>query len=207
MKKIIVALAMALFASTSYAAVAGSAHDFNASTTYDTDKSSRCVYCHVPHNAETWAGTALWATQQPTLANFDWYSAQDYVVLEANVDERESLTCLACHADSAQANADLLNDISGTKNLGFDLTNDHPVGALWNSVTSPSHSLKAFPITIGRDTITSETYIQCATCHAVHGTSTYTIQTRAMLYGPGNSGVAGTGHPADTEFCGICHSR
>jgi hypothetical protein len=201
MKKILVALAIAAFASTSYAVVENSAHDFNASATYGVAKASRCVYCHVPHAAQTWANTALWATGQAT-GTFDYYSAEGLVVTGISV--KESQTCLACHADGTTATTGLAAAITGAKNVEYNLKNDHPIGT--EVVMTPGSGGMKNPLVIGRHTIVGGETVECATCHSVHGLSGYTIEGRKLLYGPGNSGLA-SGWPSTTDFCNVCHTR
>jgi hypothetical protein len=200
---------MALLATTSYAKVENSAHDFDrAGGTFGVGMESMCSYCHVPHRAQSWANTALWATQDPnTNGTFEYYSSANLAASSIQVEG--SQTCLACHADGATATTGLSQAVSGNLNVGYDLRNDHPIGIAYNAAGGGvSHSLRAFPVTLGRTTFTTGgTYtVECATCHSVHGLSNRTIQTRALLYGPGASADA-AGWPSDTDFCLICHDR
>jgi len=202
MKKILVALAIAAYASTSFATVENSKHDFNASTTYSVGLASRCQYCHVPHAAKTWANVALWATNAATGGTFEYYSNADTKV--TSVDVAASQTCLACHADGTIATTGLAAVVAASANVGFDLRNDHPIGA--EITMTPGSGGMKDPLVIGRHTVVAGDTVECAVCHSVHGLSSYTIETRKLLYGPGNSGVA-TGWPASTDFCGVCHTR
>jgi hypothetical protein len=199
MKKILVALAIAAFASTSFATVENSKHDFNFSSTYSSNKASRCVYCHVPHNAQEWANVALWATGQAT-GTFDLYSNSDYKVTSVAV--AESQTCLACHADGTTATTGLAANVAASANVGYNLRNDHPIGA---EVVIGTSGMKS-PIVLGRHSPVVGDSVECATCHSVHGLSSYTIQGRKLLYGPGDSGNT-AGHPSTVDFCGLCHTR
>jgi hypothetical protein len=203
MKKILVALAFAAYASTSFALVENSAHDFNFSTTYSTNKASRCQYCHVPHNAATWASTALWATS-PASGTLTFYSAG-----VTTIDVKRSQTCLACHADDTVVPTDVDgNDLLAqavAKTVGYDLRNDHPIGD--QIFVIPGYDGIKDPLILGRTTFTvaAQRTLQCATCHSVHGNSGYTIENRALLYGPGNNGASQW--PDTTDFCTICHTR
>jgi hypothetical protein len=209
MKKILVALALAAFASTGYAAVENSKHDFNFSTTYSTNKASRCQYCHVPHNAADWAETGLWATEQFT-GSLTLYSGI------TSIDLAKSQTCLACHADASVAPVDLAGNnvlaapVADSAIVGDDLTDDHPIGAETlitpgsNGMKNPTGGLK-----IGRQTMDpavpeSLRTVECSLCHSVHGLSDYTINGRKLLYGPGSTPG---GHANNTDFCNICHTR
>jgi hypothetical protein len=205
MKKILVAAALALFATASFAKVENSKHDFNYSSTYSQALASRCSYCHVPHAAKTWANVALWATNQASGGTFEFYSNTDYKVTSVSV--AESQTCLACHADGTIATTGLKAQVAASANVGFDLRNDHPIGAEVALGGNTSASVLA-TVVIGRHTYSAADAgtVECAVCHSVHGTSSYTIQGRKLLYGSGNSGNA-AGHASTTDFCAICHTR
>jgi hypothetical protein len=213
MKKILIALALAAFASTSYAAVENSKHDFNFQGSYSTSKASRCQYCHVPHHSATWADTALWAISEPDTSGYSLWTTV------GTLDPARSVTCLACHGDATTPPLELdgttqvLGQAMATSAvLGPDLTNDHPIGSAF-MVEPGAHGIKDVPeIKIGRATITKATSstwrsVECALCHSVHGQSTYTIAGKKLLYGPGNSGVATGWDPLTVDFCNICHSR
>ena len=194
---------MALFATTSYAKVENSAHDFNKSTTYGVNKASRCQYCHVPHNAQTWANTALWATAEGTTTYTYWSTGMTI----GDLDTKRTRTCLACHGDGSVNVTGLKAAVSGTTLVSEgngNLANDHPVGS--NTRISTAGGMQPMPFLIGRSTISagSTRTVECATCHSVHGPSDYTIIGRKLLYG---SGAVSGGHPNSTDFCTISHDR
>jgi hypothetical protein len=213
MKKILVALALAAFASTGSALVENSKHDFNFSGTYKLGvdgKASRCSYCHVPHNAATWAETGLWATQAgPAVTLFSGITS---------IDAARSQTCLACHADAASPPLDLAGNavlgapVADSAIVETDLTNDHPIGLETlitpgtNGMKNPTGGLKIGRATMDPATPSTLRTVECSLCHSVHGLSNYTIQGRKLLYGPGPS-VDPAGWPVDTDFCNICHTR
>ncbi len=116
----------------------------------------------------------------------------------------QSQTCLACHADGTVATTGLGAAVTGAALIGFDLQNDHPIGN--DTAMTPGSGGMKTPIVIGRHTVVAGDTVECATCHSVHGLSSYTIQNRKLLYGPGNSGNA-SGWPDTTDFCNICHTR
>jgi hypothetical protein len=209
MKKILVALALALYATSSFATVANSPHDFNASATpgfnssgtnYSMNKASRCQYCHVPHAAQAWASVALWATGQAA-GSFTYYSSANVVV--TSIDKAQSQTCLACHADGTTVITGLATAVTGPAMIGYNLQLSHPVGD--QVVLTPGQNSMQTTISIGRLNLgtTGSTTVQCATCHSVHGFGKSTIIGRKLLYGPGNAGP----YPNSTDFCTICHNR
>jgi predicted CXXCH cytochrome family protein len=197
MKKILVALALAAFASSSFAAVENSAHDFDFGGTYGTGLASRCMYCHVPHAAQTWgAGTALWALPDPGLS-LTLYSNAKYQ--PTDVDARGTMTCLTCHADGTTAQTGLAVTVVGTAaDLTTDLSNDHPVG---NTVIfNPGGSgMKPSPIILGFTTYTNggNYEMECATCHNPHNSRTI----------PGRKLLSASTAAAGTDFCNFCHTR
>ena len=215
MKKILVALAIAAFASASFAKVENSKHDFNtAGNPYSQNLSSRCAYCHVPHNAQTWANTALWATNQATQAIVPYADLMSRGVDVGNVDIKESQTCLACHGDGSMAVTGLAQAVDASKIVGVDLRNDHPigenvvVGQIGTTLTS-NGAASLFPSgAIGRakwdagNTLT----VECATCHSVHGLSNNTINGRKLLYG-GQGGVAGGTYTSRIVAMSFCEPR
>jgi hypothetical protein len=217
MKKILVALALALHATASFATVVNSPHDFNAGGTFNSSgtnyapvggKASRCVYCHVPHGAQAWAGVALWATGSPNATLFQYYSSANVVV--TSIDVAKSQTCLACHADGTTAITGLAVPVDTSAMIGYNLKLSHPVGDQ-ATMTSGAGGMQA-NIYIGRTSLPNGTTltggVQCATCHSVHGYSNYTIQGRKLLYGGSSTtGSMAGGWPQSTDFCTICHNR
>ena len=61
MKRILVAAAITLVASSAFAAISGSKHDLSSggSNTYKGGSDQLCIYCHTPHNAQG-NGALLW---------------------------------------------------------------------------------------------------------------------------------------------------
>ena len=141
MKKAIVALALAGFASTAMAAIAGGSHDL---TRIAGAQLSSCQFCHTPHGANASAGSGtnfsfdysshpLWNRQQPTQTYAFYTNVVDTTVTAG----AGTFACLSCH-DGA---SDMGTTFKGTRgfatqrlmtNANFNLTtnlqNDHPVG-------------------------------------------------------------------------------
>ncbi len=197
MKKILVALAIATFASSAFATVAGSKHDFFASSTYGTGKPSRCVYCHVPRNAQSWTNAALWALPQTNLSALTFYSTGT-----TTLSMEMSVTCLSCHADGAIATSGLKVDIDTVNAnvvLGPDFRNDHPIGTDAGFTPGTTRGFAAGPITLGYTTLANgvATTVECATCHNPHNSNII----------PGSKLVNVPNGNASGDFCGACHTR
>ncbi|HET8542581.1 MAG TPA: cytochrome c3 family protein [Anaeromyxobacter sp.] len=193
MKKILVALAVAAFASSAFAAVSGSKHDFTGSSGYSTGLPSRCQYCHIPHHAQVWANTALWALPQYT-GTLTFYSSGI-----TSIDIKESQTCLSCHGDGATATSQLNAALPASARIANDgLANDHPIG---NTFTPGStRGIVNANIILAYSTFAQATasVLECAGCHNPHNSRTY--PGRKLLAAP--PPFDGTG-----DFCGQCHTR
>lgn len=118
----------------SKAAISGSAHDFSSMA---WSGGEICKPCHTPHNADqSGISTRLW---NHTL------STATYTTLEGTGEgqdrmDRGTRLCLSCHdgtvaLDSFGGNSGT-SFAPGKRNLGTDLSNDHPVG--YGAVYNPS---------------------------------------------------------------------
>lgn len=186
MKKALVALALAGFASTASAAVAGSYHDLSTAGPWASlnGQLSSCQFCHAPHNVNNtgiWAGAApLWNRNTPT-TTFSMYTSATLRNPRAATPNANSMTCLSCHDGATDMGATYVGARGFTSttlitatgisrgNVGADLTNDHPVsvryaaGATYaavNAVTAAGLRLYTYPS--GAD------YVECASCHDPH---------------------------------------
>lgn len=158
MKKILVALAIAAFASTTFAGVAGSSHDMRAYATGATK--GACQYCHAPH---------LWVDSGLTVAPL-WNRT---VLAAASITNRAgdsvseiTRACISCHDGTSDVTAALNNGealsvkvVNGV--VGTVLTNDHPVGVALVAAGEYQQPGAAFVFEAGN-------VVGCATCHDVH---------------------------------------
>ena len=140
---------------TASAGVKGSKHDLGSGGTgqaQSTLTTEVCVFCHTPHGSEASAKAPLW---NKTLTTTDFsanrYDASNSTTIDgANITVGSvSLACLTCH-DGSQAMDVMINapgtsdtltaaqfdatafgtgiiDAASQRNLGTDLSNDHPV--------------------------------------------------------------------------------
>lgn len=164
MKKILVAAAIALFASQASAVISGSSHDLTGRAGAVAGKPS-CGYCHAAHvftASDIGANTYLW---------------------NRNVDSTvtagvQTLTCLSCHDGvtsifAVNNGTDGSNtQLTGNMNIGTDLSNDHPVATTY--VEGGSASLVAVTTATGNGArLFGTNQIECASCHDVHAGQNY----------------------------------
>lgn len=120
-------LLLLLAAPPSDAQIAGTAHDLSGRGWGSTEI---CIFCHVPHNAGSTG--QLW-NHALTTQTFQLYSNTVSSTFNATTSQPggASKLCLSCHdgtvaLDSFGAQTGT-HFISGTRNLGADLRNDHPI--------------------------------------------------------------------------------
>jgi predicted CXXCH cytochrome family protein len=168
MKKILVALALAAFASTASALIAGGPHDLSGMS---GATNGSCQYCHAPHiwtasNINV-AGTPLWNR------NYDSTGVTPYgttVATNFSTPGPMSQTCLSCHV----GNQDLGSIVNGTSDtlgtiaahsVGTNLRDDHPVGLIIPATADYNDAQSTYP-TFMDGAVTG--LVECASCHEPH---------------------------------------
>jgi len=135
-----------------------------------------CLPCHTPHNALL-AGSenVLW-NHAETGETFTMYSST------AGQPEGHSKLCLSCHdgvtaIDNYGGNGGTGIVITGAKNLGTDLSNDHPIGIQYPTSKPAEYN---DPTTFENDagvggaggirliTVGGAERVECTSCHSVH---------------------------------------
>lgn len=149
--------------------IAGSAHDFSSET---WSGGKICVVCHTPHNADATVSDAPLWNHDVTSSTFTLYSTG---TLDATLGQPASSSklCLSCHdgtvaLDSFGGNTGS-STISGTTELGTDLSNDHPVSFTYNTALATSDGELEDPAT--NSTVSGLLFsgnLECASCHDVH---------------------------------------
>jgi predicted CXXCH cytochrome family protein len=184
MKKIL-ALAAALFASSAYAAIAGTPHDLTGKAGYTG--AGLCTFCHMPHNANAAApvGAPLWAkTIQPN-SSYTFYPATIAGTPAATALGGVSAACLSCHDGTAgavttqhdgtlMANAYTINSANpGGTNIGKNLQQSHPVSIGYSS--SASVLATAGLVTLAQAKTNGMLFfgalgdqLECGSCHDPH---------------------------------------
>ena len=189
MKKAIVALALAGFASTAMAAIANSAHDL--SRVAGANALSSCQFCHTPHNANVTSsalGTMtfdpgqmpLWNRKAPT-ASYTYYTLITDNSLTVGAG---SFACLGCH----DGVSDMGDTYRGTRGfptsrtmasfasftyavVGTSLTDDHPVGVNFTGNGTNGYVAIATVRSNFKLYGTGNDVVECGSCHDPHGTA------------------------------------
>lgn len=185
MKKILLTAALVLAASSAFAGITNSKHDFSAtggSNGYTSAAAGTqiCVYCHTPHNAKQSA--LLWNRGPAAAVTVYDKSVSGTLNFSAiTTIGTTSTLCLSCHDGSIAV--DSFGSNTGSKpigatnsaNLGSNLTNDHPIGFSYASTSTDTDIVPIATGTVGTGKLplfvnTAMTdSMECATCHDVHG--------------------------------------
>lgn len=185
-------LVLSLFSSGALAAIAGSAHDFSDGAGFNADawntSGEICVVCHTPHNSDvTVTEAALWDHELTAVAAYTPYSNPGSLdsAPSAAITGLSKL-CLSCHdgtvALDSYGGVTGSTVLTGSRLVGTDLGNDHPVAFTYNATLATTDGALANPTTA---TVTNPDGI----------TGTPTIST-ALLFGAGN----------DQVECVSCHN-
>ena len=156
------------FTAPATAGIAGSPHDFSARGWGTTEV---CIFCHAPHN--TTGGTPLW-NHKATAATFTLYSS---TTLNATLAQPAGVSklCLSCHdgtvaVDSYGTRTGATN-VAGTRLIGTDLSNDHPIGFAYTAALATADGGLVAPASASQVVAGVPLYgsqLECASCHDVH---------------------------------------
>lgn len=227
---LIVTLLVIALAVTASAQIKNSKHDLSFGSTTTGPKTTTatytevCVFCHTPHSKDN---TSLLWNRTASTATYSVYSSP---TMELTVPQPGAVSknCLSCH-DGTITFASIVNNPgtgAGTapaftapgkmdtttatvpQGLGTNLTNDHPVGFVYNTsrstdgdlraetvagskvtvqATSPARTLPLYGTTAGTATL------ECGSCHNPHGETGVSMFLRAS-----NS---------NSELCFTCHTK
>ncbi len=180
MKKVLLTVALvALMASTSFAIISGTKHDF---TGQSWSNGEICLPCHTPHGGDTTVSNAPLWNHAVTTQNYTPYTGTDMQATTAASPTGISALCLSCH-DGSVALDEFGNTpttttyISGPAALQADgtMANDHPVSFTYNTALATSDGALQDPSTYTTalgDTIANDllfaNQLECASCHDVH---------------------------------------
>jgi predicted CXXCH cytochrome family protein len=170
-------LAALLVSNALFAGISGTAHDFSGQSWNTTGEI--CVVCHTPHNADVSVTDAPLWNHQLTTATFTLYSS---ATLDATTGQPNGISklCLSCHdgtvaLDNFGGNTTGTNFISGSHNVGTDLSDDHPIGITYDATLAgtdgglydPTITSSGLGSTISTDLLFNG-QLECASCHDVH---------------------------------------
>ncbi len=171
--------------------ILGTKHNLSASSGTGTIKafSERqvCVFCHTPHSPT--GSTQLW-NHTPTAQTYTLYSS-DYLnnlnYTTPNQPNPRSKLCLSCHdgtvalgavyappwngpREIVMANGVTTMPESSPGNLGVSLTNDHPVGFIYDQTRDNELVARSWPwnTSVKLDPDASNGTVECHTCHDPH---------------------------------------
>jgi hypothetical protein len=206
---------LALPAWTFAAGITGSPHDFQ-SRTWNTSKSA-CGVCHTIHGSAE-QQVPLWA-HKSTEATFTAYTSPTLDAQASTGLSGSSRACLSCHDGTVAVNnfggmiqggsAELIDPVAS---LGTDLSDDHPVGIVYDSalavkdgfLKNPETTLVTGPDFTGTRTISQEMLragrLECVSCHDVHKERGAAKNSAFMLLMDGPS-------YAGSKLCLTCHIK
>lgn len=170
MKKIYLAIAVALLAGPAWAGIKNSPHDLASSnTTVGVLKSTAvdrtCVFCHTPHYADTTQFGPLWNradnytfTTEALYTSSSTLTAAAAGVDAAAMNASDAPLCMSCHdgtlgdamkniptgyAATDFENADFNRAMGGTAQImdADDLKNDHPIGFNYETAQGTDNGL------------------------------------------------------------------
>jgi len=133
-----------------------------------------CIFCHVPHRAGV---PPLW-NRELSQAGYITYKSST-AKAQPGQPTGASKLCLSCH-DGTIAVGRLLSRpggapmgtaerIRGRKNLGTDLSNDHPISMSYSQAqTGRPGGFKALPGPYGPVALDPTGQVQCTSCHDPH---------------------------------------
>ena len=213
-----------------------------------------CVFCHTPHGATNFPGSPLWnrqlSNQTYTVYTSSSLDAED-IMGQLDQPGGSSKLCLSCHDGTlaigtvnvlgGQQNVDIsmtgtapdgsmpagVNELSGfTRDLGIDLTNDHPISLNYDTTLVNADTELLDPATASHIGVRApgfrplvpleatgaggEAQLQCASCHDPHireeaGTENakFLRLNRFQQAAP----VGGSFDPAVDIVCLSCHDK
>jgi hypothetical protein len=194
----------------SIASVIDSKHNLSASgpgPVKAVSETQVCVFCHTPHGGDQTAGAPLWSRPTSTATYTPYLSSTTDSSSPPGPPGASSKVCLSCH-DGTMA-IGLVVNLNGlpaniamngtgpggvmpdgtsatgtgyTRNLGIDLSNDHPISFTYDTTLSSNDGeLRSPPVVNGSTTVVGNrgfgvkptfplenNQMQCITCHDPH---------------------------------------
>jgi hypothetical protein len=157
-----------------------------------------CVMCHAPHNPSNASAGPLWNHAMSAVASYTMYKSPSTLATIEQPGPTSKL-CLSCHdgtvailAYGGTTTGMTMIDAYGPAGrpvIGQDLSNDHPIGFVYDAALVAKDSTKLKPtstsVTIGASSTRSGTIasllldggtkMECSSCHDVH--NKFTVAT------------------------------
>ncbi len=187
MKRAILIAAVVLFSGSAAFAltIVGSKHDLKIAL---PTSQQVCVFCHTPHQPSTQFTDPLWNHTLSATAAYGVYASLTLNALPTDIGGGTAVSnlCMSCH-DGTVGPGSLYNNpniatgqetpvapwapatlISGSANMGTNLTNDHPVNFLYNAALVTADGGLANPAIAPVLPLLIGGMVQCSSCHDVH---------------------------------------
>lgn len=231
--------------SVDWGAAALLAEGSDTRTVKATNETQICVFCHTPHGATTNV-TPLW-NRALSAQNYSAYASES-MDATVNAPNGTSKLCLSCHDGTIAIgtvnviNANTNVTVTGlegmmpagvdgnTRNLGLDLTNDHPIsftyddtlatndGELYQPLTTASPALIAErtsgtqpEVPLENVDVDNRNQAQCTSCHDPHVWDSSTSQNAKFLrlnrFQVVNEPSDGSFTKSDDIICLACHNK
>jgi len=211
-----------------------------------------CVFCHTPHGSSSFPGSPLWnRSVNETYTTYTSSSLDAETIMGGSLDSPagSSKLCLSCHdgllalgtvnvfagqtnytfgMTSATMPGGAGNQTGFTRDLGTDLTNDHPIGLTYDSAVAAADGELFTPgvgaganidlrspgykplVPLEPTGSGGEGQIQCGTCHDPHlndpvtTTSIKFLRLNRFQQGPPS---AGSFSESNDMVCLACHDK
>lgn len=213
-----------------------------------TDQSEMCVFCHTPHSSSTNAAAPLW-NRNLSEATYTSYDSSSIQALDIAEPIGSSRLCLSCH-DGTLAIGNVLNEpgrgggdgsismqgtaadgtmpedagatTGNTRDLGVDLTNDHPISFTYNSALAGADGELRDPAAVAHLGVrptdnpilpldpdgSGDGLLQCTTCHDPHisesGEFNKFLRVNRFQVDPP---TGGTFSETSDQICLACHDK
>lgn len=171
---------VAIATTTNTPGIKNSAHNFAGGFTDEI-----CIYCHTPHNSNTTVTDApLWNHTLSTGTYIPYTRATMSAVVGQPTGT--SKLCLSCHdgtvsIDSYGGSAAPAHLMTGSKVIGLDLKNDHPISFVYDAALATADGKLNNPVTstvvpginsvvgtISAKLLDGTSQVQCTSCHDAH---------------------------------------
>lgn len=196
MKKVLLTAALVLVATSAFAVIGGTKHDFKTGGTSPNKGTSdqTCKFCHVPHAATV--NAALWSRTNAFTVGALYTNPGSLDAVTTAPANTQSLGCLGCHQATPSTGVDASTNLTGTiaaaVQIGTALNNDHPIAFVYNAALVAADTATGNGIaglvapgatSVGGLPLFNNGSLECATCHAVHKNGTVPMFLRTTNTG------------------------